>query len=497
MNKMQLSKSDYMLFLRHPAWMWLKKREPAKLPPVSEETQAIFDAGYLFESYAEQIFPDAVRLGFDGFDEYRTLTLRTQEALASGAKTIFQARFEADNLTCICDCLQVVGDKSFDLFEMKSTTKPKIDHDYDLSFQRAVLEKAGYKVRNVAVVHANNEYVRKGAVDAKKLVSISDITDQVFEKEAETEVNIKKALEVMNCKRCPDISPSLVGLSAFNEWLEIYKTLIGVNQYDIYNLCSLNAKKIGELEKLKIKNILDIPDEFPLNDRQLLQVMATKKDDIIIDKDQIKNFLSQIKFPLYFLDYETFSGVVPQFNGLKPYEQMPFQYSLHKLSADSKLEHFEFLHRENSNPVDELSKSLKEIIGREGTILAWNDSFEKGCNSRMGQLAPEFERFYEELNARIIDLMTPFRAGHYAHKDFFGSASIKKVLPALIPELSYNDLDIHDGGSAQRLWMAAILEGKKDEEKEKILDNLLEYCKLDTLAMVEIYKHLVKITNQK
>lgn len=491
---MQLSKSDYMLFLRHPAWMWLKKHEPKKLPAVDEETQAIFDAGYLFESYAEQIFPDAVRLGFDGFDEYRTLTLRTQEALASGAKTIFQAKFETEDLVCVCDCLQVVADKTFDLFEIKSTTKAKVDHEYDLAFQRDVLERAGYKVRHVAVVHANNEYVRDGAIDAKKLVSISDITDQVFEKEAETEVNIKKALEVMNSKVMPDISPSLVGLSAFNEWLEIYKMLVSVDKYSVFNLCSLNAKKIGELEKLKIKNILDIPDEFPLNNRQLLQVMATKKDDIIIDKEQIKNFLSLIKFPLYFLDYETLGGIIPQFDGMKPYEQMPFQYSLHKLaSIGSELEHFEFLHRDNSNPAAELSQALKEIIGTNGTILAWNASFEKGCNGHMGRLAPEYEKFYEDINERVLDLMTPFSRGHYAHKDFMGSASIKKVLPALIPELSYNDLDIHDGGSAQRLWMAAILEGKKDDEKEKILGNLLEYCKLDTLAMVEIYKHLVEI----
>lgn len=476
--------------------MWLKKHEPKKLPPVDEETQAIFDAGYLFELYAEQIFPDAVRLGFDNFDEYRTLTMRTQEALASGAKTIYQAKFETEDLVCVCDCLQVVADKTFDLFEIKSTTKPKVDHEYDLAFQRAVLERSGYKVRNVAVVHANNEYVRMGAIDAKKLVSISDITDQVLEKEIETEVNIKKALAVMNSKVMPDISPSLVGLSAFNEWLGIYKTLVGVDQYDIYNLCSINAKKIGELEKLKIKNILEIPDEFPLNDRQLLQVMATKKDDIIIDKDQIKDFLSQIEFPLYFLDYETFGGVVPVFDGMKPYEQMPFQYSLHKMMAiDGKLEHFEFLHRENSNPADELSKSLKKDIGVSGTVLAWNASFEKGCNSHMGRLVPEFEKFYEDLNGRILDLMNPFSRGHYAHKDFLGSASIKNVLPVLIPELSYNDLDIHDGGSAQRLWMAAILEGKKEDEKEKILGNLLKYCRLDTMAMVEIYKHLVKITN--
>lgn len=485
-----------MLFLRHPAWMWLKKQAPDKLPPIGEDTQAIFDAGYLFESYAEQIFPDAIKLGFDNYDEYKTLPLRTKEALESGAKTIFQGRFEGGDITCICDCLKVVDDKTFDLFEIKSTTRAKPDHEYDLAFQKAVLEKAGFGVRNIAVVHANNEYVREGAIDVRKLVVVSDITDAVLEKQDETKVNIKKAHEVMNSAKCPDLSPSLIGLGVLGEWMEIYKTLVEIDKYTIYNLCSMNPKKIGEFEKLKIKDIKDIPDDFPLNDKQRLQMTATKKDEIIVDKEQIKNFLSKIKFPLYFLDYETFGGVIPEFDGIKPYEQVPFQYSLHKMiSPDGRLEHFEFLHRENSNPAKEISKSLKANIGTEGTVLAWNDSFEKGCNTRLGRLSPNYKEFYEGLNGRILDLMTPFANGHYVHKDFCGSASIKNVLPVLIPDLSYSDLDIHDGGTAQRLWMEVILDGKRSDKKEKILSNLLEYCKLDTMAMVEIYKHLVKMTN--
>jgi hypothetical protein len=159
-------------------------------------------------------------------------------------------------------------------------------------------------------------------------------------------------------------------------------------------------------------------------------------------------------------------------------------------SPDSELEHFEYLHSDNSNPATELSKSLKKDVGTDGTVLAWNASFEKGCNARLGRLVPEYSKFFEDLNERVLDLMTPFASGHYVHKDFLGSASIKKVLPILIPELSYNDLDVHDGGTAQRLWMNVILDGKQEVDKQKLLSNLLEYCKLDTLAMVEIYKHL-------
>jgi hypothetical protein len=491
---MQLSKSDYMLFLRHPAWLWLKKHDPKKLPAVSAELQAIFDAGNLFEDYAEQIFPDAVKLGFGVPGGYNQLTLRTKEALDQGAKTIFQAKFEADSLVCICDCLQVVEANTFDLFEIKSSAQVKVEHEWDLAFQKYVLEHSGYKIRNVAVVHANREYVRNGAIDARKLVSISDLTKQVEEKAVQTEINIKEALSVMNSDKCPDLTPALAGLNALGEWMEIYKTLVEIEENSIYSLCSLNASKVAELEKSAIKKLGDIPDDFPLTDKQRLQVLATNSDKAILDKHQIKAFLEKIKFPLYFLDYETFSSVIPAFDGVKPWEQVPFQYSLHRLDAlNGKLQHFEYLHSENSSPAKAISQSLEENIGPEGTILAWNDSFEKSCNTRLGRLVPEFAEFFDSVNERIMDLMTPFSAGHYAHKDFCGSASIKKVLPVLVPELSYSDLDIHDGGTAQRVWMSVILDGKNSSEKEKILKNLLSYCQLDTLAMVEIYKHLQQI----
>ncbi len=488
---MQLSKSDYMLFLKHPAWLWLKKHEPAKLPEVDDDLQAIFDAGNLFESYAEQLFPDGIRLGFENPSEYSTLPLRTLEALKTGAKTIFQARFEAKDITCIHDVLVRVDDKTFDVYEIKSSTKVKPEHIYDLAFQREVLTIAGYKVSKMFVVHVNNKYVRDGEIDVKEFAVITEVTDKVFKKQEETKANITEALRTINLKKIPDTSPSLANLGSCSEWLPIFKALEKVDKYSIYNLCSPNAKKIGELEKLGIKKISDIPDDFPLNPKQRLQVEVTKKDKQIINKDQVRDFLAKLKFPLYFLDYETFGGLVPYFDGLKPYDQVPFQYSLHVLETpDSKPKHFKYLHKENSNSAEQISKSLTKHIGKEGTVLAWHDCFEKSCNKTLAKLAPKYESFFDDINERMIDLKIPFSEGYFVDKDFFGSASIKIVLPALIPELSYADLDIYGGATAQRLWMEAILDGKRDGEKEKILSDLQKYCDLDTLAMVEIYKYL-------
>ncbi|MDO8549462.1 MAG: DUF2779 domain-containing protein, partial [Ignavibacteria bacterium] len=189
----------------------------------------------------------------------------------------------------------------------------------------------------------------------------------------------------------------------------------------------------------------------------------------------------------------TLSSVVPYFDGISPYQQIPFQYSLHVLDKpDGELKQFMYLHKENSNPAKALSKSLKANIGTKGTVLTWSESFEKNCNKSLGKLVPEFASFYEELNERVDDLMIPFSSNWYVHKDFGGSASIKKVLPVLVTELSYKELGIHEGAAAQRLWMESVLDGKRDDLKAQILNDLEKYCKLDTLAMVEIYKQLFK-----
>ena len=167
-----ISKSDYMLFLRQPAWLWLKKNDPSKIPPVDAATQAMFDAGHAFEPYVESLFPEGVTLGFSDFDEYRSLPLRTQQALESGAQVVFQPRFEWNGFTCISDIVSVVGDKTIDLYEIKSSTRVKPDHLYDLAFQKIVLEGNGFTVRNISVIHVNNQYVREGEVNPKELTTL-------------------------------------------------------------------------------------------------------------------------------------------------------------------------------------------------------------------------------------------------------------------------------------------------------------------------------------
>jgi hypothetical protein len=490
---MHLSKSDYLLYLKHPAWLWLKKHDPDKLPEVDANLQAIFDAGFNVEAYAEKRFENAVKVGFDGYDEYKTLPARTQTALKEGAEIILQGGFVSDNLVCICDVLAKTGPSSFNLYEVKSSTRTKHEHIDDLAFQTIVLESAGYKVENVAVIHINRDYVRKGEIDPFKLTTQSDVTAQVRGHISRTKTQIAKAWEVVKAKDCPDISPKHASISAFKEWIGIYRQLApGLDDYSIYDLFRLNGHTLAKLEAEDIKHLADIPENFNLLPQQLLQVKVTKAGKRHIDSAKVAEFMAQLKYPLYFLDYETLGSVIPPFDGMRPYEQLPFQYSLDVINEPGgEPQHFEYLHTERRDPSTDIAKSLAAHIGPSGSILVWYQDFEKACNRLLADKVPEQAEFLSGLNKRVVDLIVPFQKGWVADKGFLGASSIKNVLPVLAPDMSYQELDIQEGQSAQRLWMQAVLDNDEGIDRDELFNNLIQYCALDTMAMVKIYQYLL------
>ena len=492
---MILSKSEYLLFLKHPAWLWLKKHDKGKLPEPDEQLQALFDAGHLFEVYAEKLFPEGIKLGFKTYDDYLKLPYKTQQVLDRGETTIFQGRLEVNNITCIFDVLDKVGTNEYDLIEIKSSSSAKVEHEYDLAFQLLVMESAGVKIRNIKVLHVNRDFIRDGDLKPNGLTATTDITQKVRSLEAETKRNIKQAFEVIESSEMPSMSPRYAGFGAVREWLDIYTSIHGeLSSHHIYNITSPNAQALGQLEDLHIEHMKDIPEEFSLKPKQRWQVNAHKTNKRHMNVAKIKEFINLFKFPLYFLDYETLGSVIPPFDGLKPYQQLPFQYSLHILETPkAKLLHKEYLHAENSDPTLPLIKQLKKDIGTSGTVIVWNESFEKTCNDLMGSLQSDYSEFLSSVNERIKDLMMPFAKGWFVDKEFMGSASLKKVLPVLVSELSYHHLDIQEGGTAQSIWMETFLNGGNIEQKDEIINNLREYCQLDTLAMVEIYKVLKEI----
>lgn len=498
---MILSKSSYLTYLKHPAWLWLLANDPKKIPEHDDSTLAIFAAGHRFEEYAEQLFKDGYTLGYTvngqfDWELYKSLPERTTEALKGEHRVLFQGRVEVDGVTCIFDVLERNPMGTFNLYEIKSSSSAKREHEYDLAFQTCVLEKAGLTIDKIAVIHVNSEYVRSGEIEPDQIADETDITNAVRALMPETGENIEKALAVMALPQMPDPSPRHARNGAFDEWLAIYENIVGeFPPYSIYHLAGVGARRVGELEDIGVSLITDIPDDVTLTTRQQAQVLATKRNERHVDIERITDFVQMMQYPLYFLDYETFSSVIPPFDGLRPYQQVPFQYSLHIIEDPyNPPKHKEYLHTENTLPVRDLLAQMVRDIGPDGTVLVWHESFEKGRNVEMASLAPEYNAFLYNLNDRVIDLKTPFSEEWFVDKDFFGSASIKAVLPVLEPKLSYKELAIGNGTTAQRVWMELVQQGQHQERREEILNDLRKYCELDTFAVLRIWKILFAIS---
>jgi len=269
-----------------------------------------------------------------------------------------------------------------------------------------------------------------------------------------------------------------------------------VPQYSIYDLSRIGSSKnlLNYLVDLHIYKLEDIDVVNKLTGAKKNQYNSYMQEKPIIDIPAIKNELDELEFPLYFLDFEGYTSAIPRFNNFGPYEQVPFQYSLHILYEDGKLDHKEYL---ITDPKEDLTlglvKKMREDIEDQGTIISWYKTYEMQRILKLIKLNPTYTNFLIDLNNRMFDLMTIFSKGYYVDYQFKGSSSIKKVLPILIPDLSYSELEISGGTQAMTTW-GKMLEGNHSiDSLDQIQKDLLEYCRLDTFAMVEIYRFLTKL----
>lgn len=488
-----ISKTDYITYLKHPAWLWLRKHDPDFLPTPDDNSQAIIDEGREFEKLAEQIFPEAIRLDRNDYADMQEWVDETKALLEQGVDTILQAAFLYDGFLCIADAITSDGD-AYILTEIKATTSPDKEHICDLAFQKTVIEWSGFPVRTAQVLHANKEYLRNGEIKLEDIVMFTDVTDKVNKEVLNAPERMREAAKTAESDTMPSDSLRYVGLGAAGEYRDIfYKLHPDIPEYSIYDLASNKGagtdKLIGSLEDDDIKLIVDIPESTKLQAHQQDQVRVTKLDEIIIDKEAIRAFLGDIEFPAYFLDYESINHIFPPFDHTFPYQQVVFQYSLHIMQEDGTLTHTEYLHDTSTNPAESVIAHLKQDIGSKGSIIVWNKTFECSRHKEYAKLYPEHAPFFEDLNERTVDLADVFSKRFYLDKKLKGKYSIKKVLPLLCPELSYKTLGIQEGSTASRSWREAIVDGTRPD-KDQILADLREYCGLDTYAMVAIYDKL-------
>jgi len=493
-----ITKTDYILYrdCAKDAWFKIHRQELYFSKELSQFALAIIETGNKVELVARKLFPDGVLIkGREG--ESQALTL---EHIKEKTPIIFQAVFSKDGFLAATDILQWDNESNaWILSEVKSTNSRKDkEHLPDLAFQANLLKKCGVDISRISLIHLNSEYVRSGDLDLSQLFVIEDVTEQVFKMLDEISNDMDNAIKYLSSTTEPPGNCSCIyrGRSAHcTMFPEINPT---VPEYSVHDLVRIGSskKKLTELVDNDVYLLDKIADDFKLNEKQLNQISSYKSGTPIIETAKIKEELEKLQWPLYFLDYETYPCAIPKFDGFSSYQQIPFQYSLHILdNPEAEPEHKEFLYVGTDDPSSHLVDSLKNHIGNAGSIIVWYKPFECGRNKELGERLPGVKAFMDDLNNRVYDLMDIFAKQMYVDSRFIGSTSIKKVLPVIVPELSYEKLEIKEGGTASQEWNKIVSGEGTQEEKNAIADNLKTYCKMDTYAMYAIWKHLFDISD--
>ena len=467
--KDRLTKTAYLSYLRCPQEYWLLAHQPLfVMEPYSLEYEHLRQQGYAVQQQVKQLER------FQSSDNFAVDFERTFQTADLYARTDIVM---SDRTTGIVD-----------IYEIKSSASVKEDHYDDVAFQKLTLERSGSIVGRCYVVTMNGEYVRRGPVDFEQLFVITDVTDKVNERMDVTARQAKEAVAYLQSVPVPSLVDYCVANKLNCHFIKLH--FPGLPEYTVFDIAFLKNDKRRELLSQNVVSITDVPDDFPLSTKQQIQVNAAKSGEILIDRDAIAERIDTWEYPLHFLDYETFSYAIPQFEGVRPFQQMCFQYSLHTIdSRGAEPKHKYFLSRGEDDPPRAMAESLKVAMSEGiGTVLVWYEAFEKTRNSEMAVMFPEYALFFEEVNERTHDLMKIFSDKLYIHPDFKGRSSIKKVLPVIVPKLSYTSLGIGDGLTASISWFRAAKWDTMDKAtRQKIFSDLEKYCELDTLAMVEIF----------
>jgi len=452
--------------------------------------QARFDAGTEVGLLAQQLFPGGVALEYSSGISKNIST--TQELLASGTETIHEATFRHDNVLVMVDILRK-GPDGWELYEVKSSTATKDIFINDTAIQYYVLAGSGINISQVFLVHLNNQYTRMGELDLHALFSVDDVTELTLSRLADVPQQLAEMRQVLE----GDIPGIDIGYYCTDPYECDFRPYCWqhIPECSIFDIANLRNNRKFALYYSGTLHMEDIPPDFSLSDNMQIQVEAELTGREFISSRKIREFLSTITEPVGFLDFETFMEAVPSFDNQRPYQQIPFQYSLHIIS-NGTLSHHEFLGEPGQDPRRSFIEKLLADTKDCRTMLVYNQAFEIARLQEMAGNFPEYAEGIEAIIARIVDLMAPFRNKDYYVKAMCGSHSIKYVLPALVPGLSYDNLAIADGEMAMLAYAGLAKVSDRAEEK-KIRQALLVYCRLDTLGMVRIWEKLVSLTQPR
>ncbi|HZE18794.1 MAG TPA: DUF2779 domain-containing protein [Candidatus Angelobacter sp.] len=483
-----LSKSRFMAGLQCPKRLYLECYEGGLREPLSPATRALFEAGSRVGLVARGLFAGGVKIGEEGAP-YDQVVRETHVAIARPeARAIYEAAFLHDNMRVRVDILAPAGGGAWDLIEVKSSSGFKEEYLPDVGIQLHVLEGAGVPIRRVCVVHVNSQYVYEGGPYVlERLFAVRDVTAEA----RKVLPKLRAALEQMRAPLWAWEPPDTpVGPQCKKPYVCPFHTHCHRDgpEFPIEKMPRLNPKLLRALREADIDDIRDIPEDFEGLTDLHRRIRASIITGRIHQDPELKQALAGLTPPVHFLDFETCNPALPRFVGTRPFQQVPFQWSDHVIGADGLVAHHEFLHREESDPRVPLVTALVSALGTEGPIVVYS-----GFEARIVRaLADEVPARSAELHAiadRMVDLLELIRA-HYYHPDFKGSFSIKDVLPALIEDLDYDDLEIREGSQAATGFIEMIDGGTSAEKRKALQCALLAYCKRDTEAMVRLFQKL-------
>lgn len=496
---MNLSKSLYTRGLQCVKSLWLKKYQKDVLTPPDTSAEAIFATGDKVGALACELFPNGKEIPFEG-TSFEEKTALTKKWLDEGLQNIYEATFVYDNILVMVDILHINDDNSVEINEVKSSTEVKDVYLDDASIQYYVLNGLGYKVKKTNIIHINNKYIRGNELEVDKLFSVVNVSDEVLELQENIPFHLKNFRSHLADKKTEPIID--IGEQCSKPYacdaIEYCWKQKNIPDYSIFNISRLRTDKKFSLYKDGIINFNQLENISSFSPTQQVQILSEQENKTIINKKAIEKFIETLSYPLYHLDFETFQQAIPEWQGISPFMQIPFQYSLHIETKNGELEHKEFLAQEGIDPRYKLAQQLVQDIPNNVTVLAYNMGFEKGVLRKLADMFTEFSDSLLAIHDNVHDLMIPFQKKDYYTPSMKGSYSIKYVLPALVPEMekAYKELDnIHNGSEAMQTY--AKLSGMIDkDEVTRLRESLLRYCELDTLAMVKILNKLKEVINQ-
>jgi hypothetical protein len=478
-----ITKQHYLSAMQCKKFGWHQWHDPSALATSDPAREDRLQTGREVGAIARRLFPTGVQVM--GISRVDALS-QTETALLL-RQPLFEAAFEAEGCFTRTDILVPVDEESWDLFEVKSGTSVEDVYVEDIAFQAHVLAAAGVRVRSYSLLLVDNTYVREGEINPNSLFIRRDVTTPVFERMHRVKSGLQRTLETIALSAVPKTEigrhcdqPYLCPLKGRCWTLPPHNVTELVRGGDrAFDLLASGVSLIGE-----------IPEDAGLTERQRIQREAVITRGLHVDVPAVQEFLERLEWPLHFLDFESFATAIPLIDGVRPYEQIIFQSSIHLLSdVNGEPEHHSFLAEGRHDPRPELLRHLREKIGDRGSVIVYNQQFEEGRLRECAEAFPEHRAWIDEVIPRMVDLLVPFREFSVYYPEQHGSCSIKNVLQPLTGQ-SYSNLAIQDGTTASREFLRVTWSECAEEEHQRVRRDLLAYCGLDTGGMVAILERL-------